>query len=90
VDAGGKLVDAAGQTMQEIVTAVKRVADIMHEITAATTEQSSGIEEINRAMMHIDDITQQNAALVEQAATAAQSLQDQAAQLAQTALVFRL
>jgi methyl-accepting chemotaxis protein-2 (aspartate sensor receptor) len=62
----------------------------MHEITAATTEQSSGIEEINRAMGHIDDITQQNAALVEQAAAAAQSLQDQAAQLAQTASVFKL
>jgi methyl-accepting chemotaxis protein-2 (aspartate sensor receptor) len=90
VDAGGKLVDAAGQTMQGIVAAVKRVADIMHEITAATTEQSSGIEEINRAMGHIDDITQQNAALVEQAAAAAQSLQDQAAQLAQTASVFKL
>ncbi|AIY40252.1 Methyl-accepting chemotaxis protein I (serine chemoreceptor protein) [Collimonas arenae] len=90
VDAGGKLVDAAGQTMQGIVAAVKRVADIMHEITAATTEQSSGIEEINRAMGHIDDITQQNAALVEQAAAAAQSMQDQAAQLAQTASVFKL
>ena len=90
VDKGGKLVDAAGQIMQSIVAAVKRVADIMHEITAATTEQSSGIEEINRAMGHIDDITQQNAALVEQAAAAAQSLQDQAAQLAQTASVFRL
>jgi methyl-accepting chemotaxis protein-2 (aspartate sensor receptor) len=90
VDAGGKLVDAAGQTMQGIVAAVKRVADIMHEITAATGEQSSGIEEINRAMGHIDDITQQNAALVEQAAAAAQSLQDQAAQLAQTAAVFKL
>jgi methyl-accepting chemotaxis protein-2 (aspartate sensor receptor) len=62
----------------------------MHEITAATGEQSSGIEEINRAMGHIDDITQQNAALVEQAAAAAQSLQDQAAQLAQTAAVFKL
>ncbi|WP_211464019.1 methyl-accepting chemotaxis protein [Collimonas silvisoli] len=90
VDAGGKLVDAAGQTMQGIVAAVKRVADIMHEITAATGEQSSGIEEINRAMGHIDDITQQNAALVEQAAAAAESLQDQAAQLAQTAAVFKL
>ncbi|AMO93912.1 methyl-accepting chemotaxis (MCP) signaling domain protein [Collimonas fungivorans] len=90
VDAGGKLADAAGQTMQGIVAAVKRVADIMHEITAATGEQSSGIEEINRAMGHIDDITQQNAALVEQAAAAAQSLQDQAAQLAQTAAVFKL
>ncbi|MDB5765437.1 MAG: tar [Collimonas fungivorans] len=90
VDAGGKLADAAGQTMQGIVVAVKRVADIMHEITAATGEQSSGIEEINRAMGHIDDITQQNAALVEQAAAAAQSLQDQAAQLAQTAAVFKL
>lgn len=90
VDAGGKLVDAAGQTMQGIVAAVKRVADIMQEITAATTEQSSGIEEINRAVGHIDDITQQNAALVEQAAAAAQSLQDQAAQLAQTASVFKL
>ncbi|AMO98807.1 methyl-accepting chemotaxis (MCP) signaling domain protein [Collimonas arenae] len=90
VDSGGQLVDEAGQTMQEIVAAVKRVADIMHEITVATNEQSSGIEEINLAMGHIDDITQQNAALVEQAAAAAASLQDQAAQLAQTASVFKL
>ena len=90
VDSGGQLVDEAGQSMQGIVAAVKRVADIMHEITVATDEQSSGIEEINRAMGHIDDITQQNAALVEQAAAAAESLQDQAAQLAQTASVFKL
>jgi methyl-accepting chemotaxis protein-1 (serine sensor receptor) len=90
VDAGAKLVDDAGATMQEIVTSVKHVADIMSEITAASQEQSAGIEEVNRAINQMDEMTQQNAALVEQAAAAAQSMQDQASALAQAVSVFTL
>ncbi|AKZ64499.1 chemotaxis protein [Herbaspirillum hiltneri N3] len=90
VDAGGKLVDEAGSTMNEIVTSVKHVADIMGEITAASQEQSTGIEEVNRAITQMDEITQQNAALVEQAAAAAESLQEQADLLAQAVSVFKL
>jgi methyl-accepting chemotaxis protein len=90
VDAGGKLVDEAGDTMDEIVTSVKHVADIMGEITAASQEQSSGIEEINRAIAQMDEMTQQNAALVEQAAAAAESMQSQAGKLAESVAVFKL
>ena len=90
VDAGGKLVDDAGSTMDEIVTSVRHVADIMGEITAASQEQSSGIEEINRAIAQMDEMTQQNAALVEQAAAAAESMQNQAGTLAQSVAVFKL
>jgi methyl-accepting chemotaxis protein len=90
VDGGSKLVDEAGKTMTEIVSSVKRVADIMGEITAASQEQSSGIEEVNRAIGQMDEMTQQNAALVEQAAAAAESLQNQAVQLAQAVSVFQL
>jgi len=90
VDAGGKLVDEAGRTMEEIVTSVKHVADIMGEITAASQEQSSGIEEVNRAIAQMDEMTQQNAALVEEAAAAAESMQEQAAALAQAVAVFKL
>ena len=90
VDAGSELVDQAGKTMQEIVSSVRRVADIMSEITAASNEQRSGIEEVNRAIVQMDEVTQQNAALVEQAAAAAVSLQEQAAQLVQAVSVFRL
>jgi methyl-accepting chemotaxis protein len=90
VDAGGKLVDEAGKTMEEIVTSVKHVADIMGEITAASQEQSSGIEEVNRAIAQMDEMTQQNAALVEEAAAAAESMQEQAAALAQAVAVFKL
>jgi methyl-accepting chemotaxis protein len=90
VDAGGKLVDAAGKTMDDIVLSVKRVADIMSEITAAGQEQSSGIEEVNRAITQMDEMTQQNAALVEQAAAAAESMEDQAANLAKIVSAFRL
>ncbi len=90
VDAGGKLVDEAGATMTEIVTSVRHVADIMGEITAASQEQSSGIEEVNRAITQMDEITQQNAALVEQAAAAAESLQEQADVLAKAVSVFRI
>src|SRR5450830_1340340 len=90
VDVGSKLVNDAGVTMAEIVTSVKHVADIMSEITAASQEQSTGIEEVNRAITQMDEITQQNAALVEQAAAAAESLQEQADTLAQAVSVFKL
>jgi methyl-accepting chemotaxis protein len=90
VDTGSKLVDDAGKTMDEIVTSVKHVADIMSEITAASQEQSSGIEEVNRAIGQMDQMTQQNAALVEQAAAAAESMQEQSAALAQAVSVFKL
>jgi len=79
---GGQLVEKAGQTMVEIVASVKNVSAIVGEIATASSEQSTGIEEINRAITHMDESTQQNAALVEQAAAAAQSLQDQATRLA--------
>ncbi len=90
VDNGYKLVEQAGSTMQEIVQAVKRVTDIMGEITAASTEQSQGIEQVNAAVAQMDEMTQQNAALVEEAAAAAESLQDQADGLAQAVSVFKL
>ncbi len=90
VDIGSKLVNEAGQTMNEVVASVKRVADIVAEITAASHEQQQGIEQINHAVVHMDENTQQNAALVEQAAAAAKSLQEQASRLSQTVGVFRL
>jgi methyl-accepting chemotaxis protein len=90
VDAGGKLVDSAGQTMERIVTAVQQVADYMHDITAASQEQSVGIEEVNRAVGQMDAMTQQNAALVEQAAAAAESMQEQATNLARAVGIFKL
>ena len=90
VEAGGKLVDEAGKTMDEIVGSVKRVTDIMGEIAAASQEQSAGIEQVNQAVGQMDEMTQQNAALVEQAAAAAESLQDQAARLAEAVSVFKL
>jgi methyl-accepting chemotaxis protein len=90
VDVGSKLVDGAGQTMDEIVSSVKRVADIMNEIASASREQSIGIEEVNRAVGQMDEITQQNAALVEQAAAAAESMQDQAQSLAAAVSIFKL
>jgi methyl-accepting chemotaxis protein-1 (serine sensor receptor) len=90
VDAGGKLVDQAGATMGEIVTSVKRVADIMSEITSASQEQSSGIEQINQAVTQMDEMTQQNAALVEEAAAAAQSMQDQAVELSRAVSIFKV
>jgi methyl-accepting chemotaxis protein len=90
VDAGSQLVAVAGSTMEEIVGSVKRVTDIMAEIMAASQEQSIGIDQVNQAIGHMDQVTQQNAALVEQAAAAAESLQEQAAGLAQTVAVFTL
>ena len=89
VEAGSKLVDSAGETMEEIVAAVKRVTDIIAEITEASHEQSSGIEQVNQAVAQMDEVTQQNAALVEQAAAAAESLQDQAQSLEAAVAVFK-
>ena len=90
VDAGSKLVDAAGTTMNEVVESVKRVNDIISEIAAASAEQTAGIEQINRAIMEMDNVTQQNASLVEEAAAAAESMQDQAGSLAKAVEVFKL
>ena len=89
VEVGSKLVDEAGKTMDEVVTSVKYVADIMSEITAASQEQSAGIGEVNQAIAQMDEMTQQNAALVEQAAAAAESMQEQAAMLAEAVSVFK-
>jgi methyl-accepting chemotaxis protein len=90
VDVGSALVGEAGKTMEEIVSGVKRVADIIGEITAASQEQSTGIEQVNQAIAQMDQVTQQNAALVEEAAAAAQSMQEQAASLVEAVSVFRL
>ena len=90
VDTGTRLVDQAGNTMEEIVASVKRVTDIMAEIMAASQEQTAGIEQINQAIAQMDEVTQQNAALVEEAAAAAQSLQDQAGSLSQVVSVFQI
>ncbi|EJN08621.1 methyl-accepting chemotaxis protein [Herbaspirillum sp. YR522] len=90
VDAGSKLVEQAGATMTEVVASVRRVTDIVGEISAASSEQSTGIEEVNRAITQMDETTQQNAALVEQAAAAAGSLQEQAAALAGMVSRFQL
>jgi methyl-accepting chemotaxis protein len=90
VDIGGKLVDNAGENMQAIVSSVKQVADIMGQISTASQQQRAGIEEVNRAVMQMDQMTQKNAALVEQSAAAAESLREQANQLAGTVSVFKL
>jgi methyl-accepting chemotaxis protein-2 (aspartate sensor receptor) len=90
VGAGSQQVERAGATMQEIVASVKRVTDIMGEISAASDEQSSGIDQVNRAVSQMDEVTQQNAALVEEAAAAAGSLQEQAQRLAEAVAVFKI
>jgi len=90
VDTGAKLVDQAGATMQEIVESVKRVTDIMGEISVASKEQTDGIEQVNQAINQMDEVTQQNAALVEEAAAAAGSLQEQAVNLSHVVSVFKL
>ena len=90
VDYGARLVAQAGSTMDEIVASVQRVTDIMTEISSASHEQESGIEQINQAIGQMDSVTQQNAALVEQAAAAAAQLQEQAAGLASVVSVFTL
>ncbi|WP_342616184.1 methyl-accepting chemotaxis protein [Rhodoferax sp. GW822-FHT02A01] len=90
VSEGCKLVEQAGSTMDEIVVHVRRVADLMGEITAASRDQTSGIEQVNQAIGQMDTVTQQNAALVEEAAAAAQSLEHQARTLVQSVSVFKL
>ncbi|ABE50421.1 methyl-accepting chemotaxis protein [Methylobacillus flagellatus] len=90
VDAGSRLVEQAGTTMKHVVDSVQRVTDIVSEISAASHEQSTGIEQVNQAIVQMDEVTQQNAALVEEAAAASQSLQDQAASLAQAVSVFKV
>ncbi|MFC5568945.1 methyl-accepting chemotaxis protein [Lysobacter yangpyeongensis] len=90
VEQGNQLVDQAGKTMGEIVTSIKRVTDIIADISAASQEQSAGIEQINQAITQMDEGTQQNAALVEEASAAARSLEQQSEQLVQTVAVFRL
>ncbi|MBL8446517.1 MAG: PAS domain S-box protein [Zoogloeaceae bacterium] len=90
VNAGSELVGKAGQTMEEIVSSVRKVTSIMAEITSATVEQSSGIEQVNLAIAQMDEVTQQNAALVEEAAAAAESLEDQARALVDAVGKFRV
>jgi methyl-accepting chemotaxis protein len=90
VERGSKLVGQAGVTMDEVVTSVKRVTDIMSEIANASAEQSAGIAQVNTSIIEMDGMTQQNAALVEEAAAAAQSLQDQAGELARVVSIFKL
>ena len=90
VERGSKLVGQAGVTMDEVVASVKRVTDIMSEISSASQEQSAGIAQVNMSIIEMDSMTQQNAALVEEAAAAAQSLQDQASELAHVVSIFKL
>ncbi|MFJ1209932.1 methyl-accepting chemotaxis protein [Burkholderia pyrrocinia] len=90
IRSGSTLVDEAGRTMSDVISAVQRVTDIMGEIAAASEEQSGGIDQVARAVAQMDEVTQQNAALVEEAAAAAQSLDEQAARLRETASVFQL
>jgi methyl-accepting chemotaxis protein len=90
VEQGTVLVDQAGKTMMEIVASIKRVTDIVGEISGASTEQSNGIAQVGEGVSQMDQATQQNAALVEESAAAADSLKDQAQQLVQTVAVFKL
>ena len=90
VDAGSRLVGLAGVTMEEVVASVKRVTDIISDIALASGEQNSGIEQINHAITQMDSVTQQNAAMVEEAAAAADALQGQAEQLATAVQIFKI
>ncbi|MFZ6653922.1 methyl-accepting chemotaxis protein [Undibacterium sp. TJN19] len=90
VASGSRLVDEAGVAMSNVVESIRRVTDVVSEISSASHEQSSGIDQINQAVIHMDEATQQNAALVEQAAAAASSLQDQAHNLSQVVSVFKI
>ncbi len=90
IEAGSRLVTDAGQTMSDIVNSVQRVSDIIGEITAAAADQSQGIGEVNTAVVQLDQMTQQNAALVEQSAAAAESMREQAQQLAEVVGTFKL
>ncbi|TQU48819.1 chemotaxis protein, partial [Xanthomonas perforans] len=90
VEQGSSLVHQAGTTMSEIVASVQRVTDIMGEISAASQEQSSGIEQVNLTVTQMDEATQQNAALVEEATAAARAMEEQAGQLTEAVAVFKL
>ncbi|MFY7963253.1 MAG: methyl-accepting chemotaxis protein, partial [Elsteraceae bacterium] len=90
VESGSRLVESAGRTMDEIVQSVKRVTDIMEEITAASEEQSGGIDQVNTAVSEMDQMTQHNAALVEEAAAAAKSMEEQTEAMARSVATFRL
>ena len=90
VSVGSDQVEAAGATMQEIVTSVRRVTDIINEISSASEEQSQGIQQVNQAVSQMDSVTQQNAALVEEAAASAASLETQAQRLREAVAVFKL
>ena len=90
VETGTQLVQDAGTTMDDIVQSVQRVTDMIGQITAASAEQSTGITQVNQAVGQLDQMTQQNAALVEESAAAAQSLHEQAAQLTQVVAVFKV
>ena len=90
VEQGSTLVDQAGETMQEIVSAIQRVTDIVGEISSASVEQSEGVSQISQAIGDMERTTQQNAALVEQSSAAAESLKVQAAQMVEAVSVFRL
>lgn len=90
VEVGARLVSQAGVTMNEVVASVKHVTDIISEITSASDEQTSGIEQINKAIIQMDDVTQQNAALVEEAAAASESMQEQATNLARVVSIFKI
>jgi methyl-accepting chemotaxis protein len=90
VEHGSALVDRAGSTMTDVVDSIRRVTDIMAEISAASVEQSSGVSQIGEAVTQMDQVTQQNAALVEQMAAAASSLRNQASELVETVSVFRV
>jgi methyl-accepting chemotaxis protein len=89
VNVGSKQADQAGSTIHEVVSAVKRVTDIMAEIAAASNEQSAGIEQVNQAIIQMDEVTQQNAALVEEAAAAAEAMQEQAVTLKEAVSIFK-
>ena len=90
VEQGTTLVDKAGATMTEVVSAIRRVTDIVGELSAASSEQSAGVAQVGEAVTQMDQATQQNAALVEQSAAAADSLKVQAQQLVDAVAVFRL
>ncbi len=90
VEQGTSLVDDAGKSMSEIITAIQKVADIVGEISSASVEQSSGVQQVGEAVSQMDQVTQQNAALVEESAAAAESLKNQAQQLVQAVAVFKL
>ncbi|MGM0632886.1 MAG: methyl-accepting chemotaxis protein [Pseudomonadota bacterium] len=89
VEDGSRLVNDSGQTLDEIVTAVKKVSDIIEEIAAASQEQSSGIEQVNKAISQLDEVTQQNAALVEQAAASSESMDEQSNSLIELMAFFK-